>query len=294
VKLNNLYRSSMVMMFLSLSSSASAFQEAAAFCRPCVDRFVLTGDLLYWNALQGGIECGCGPHIDHPWDLGYQVGITYDLVSMSGTVSAQFTSFETSTHQSGDDEQFADFHLNYYAVDLLWGYDFYQTACGSSSGFIGVRGIRTKEHLEGFFKSCECACVTPDEITFAIDHKEKFWGVGPEVGLSGEIELGCNFGLYGTLDVGLLYGEFKIKVEDFETIPDPTDSGACCLHRTIDSCQIFTDCALGIKWERCFCENKEVLFKLGLEHKRYFNHNQIGGYGDLCLSGVNFSAAVRF
>ena len=51
---------------------------------------------------------------------------------------------------------------------------------------------------------------------------------------------------------------------------------------------------LELRWKTCFCKNSFLILQLGLEHHRYFNHNQFCGYGDLSLDGVSFSAAILY
>jgi hypothetical protein len=265
----------------------------APCCNSCCDSWVLYGDLLYWRALQGGLECGCGPEIHHRWDLGYRIGLEYDPSCYGWDISAYWTHFHNHSHQGSDDEDFAHWKLEYDAIDIRFSYEISSVYCFSFTPFVGVRGVRIHEKLKAHFGGCDCETDSED-ISFDQDHKERFWGVGPEIGLEAKWPLRCGFSLYGELGVGLLYGRNKINVHDYETIPNPTDDGACCVDREIHACDTFADFAVGIQWEKCFCNDIKAIFKLGWEHHRFYNFNQIGGYGDLCLDGAILSAGIKF
>ena len=143
------------------------------------------------------------------------------------------------------------------------------------------------------FSNCTCRNVISDSITEQ-HHKEDFKGLGPKIGVKGDYTLGCNLGLYADVAIGLIYGRFHIQVNDFETIPDPTDSSAICTNRHVNACQAVVDAAIGIQWKYSFCDGMAALVKLGLEHHRYFNQTHLGSYGDLCFDGATLSLGLQF
>lgn len=269
-------------------------------CPPC-DAWIISADLLYWRALQNGLECGCGPEIKDRWNLGYRIGLEYDFACTDWDIGAYWTHFQNSHHQGNNDRDHARWKIKYDTIDLVFGREFFNNSCVFFTPFIGLRGAFIDEKLQAHFGECGCdhknfcdSFDSNESTSTDQNHKEKFWGVGPLIGINAGWRLGCGFSLYGSLGVGFLYGHFKINVHDFQSIPDPTDDGNCCIQRSIHACQAIADASVGIQWEHCFCNNIEAILALGLEHHRYFNHNQIGGYGDLCLDGAVFSAGIKF
>lgn len=260
-------------------------------CEPCED-WLFSADLLYWRGLQNGLECGCGPDIDNRWNLGYRIGLENDYFCDCWDAAVYWTNFHSNSHKSRSNGDNAHWKLRYNTVDILFGQKFYRDSCFSYTPFAALRGAWIDEKLTANFGPCSC----DDDVTTGItdqSHREKFWGVGPVVGIKADWDIAPCFSVYGGVGIGLLYGKFKIKVRDTETITDPTDIESLCLDRNFHTCQVVADIAIGVQWRLCFC-NKIALVRLGLEHHRYFNHNQIGGYGDLCLDGVSLSVGINF
>lgn len=277
------------------------------FCEPC-NEWIISFDLLYWRALQNGLECGCRPEIKDKWDLGYRIGLEYDFTCPEWDISAYWTHFHNQSHHGNHDGDHAHWKLKFNTIDCLIGREFSNNSCYNYTPFFGIRAVLINEKLNAHFGNCVSRSSCGDnsgndsssfdlsDEQFVITdqhHKEKFWGIGPQIGIKADWKLGCNFSLYGSLGVGFLYGHFKVNVDDFESIPDPTDDGACHIERSVHACRAIADVSAGIQWAHCLCKNMEAIFKLGLEHHRYFNQNQIGGYGDLCLDGAIFSIGIK-
>ena len=281
-------------------------------CNYCSNEWIVSADFLYWRALQNGLECDCGPEIKDRWDFGYRIGLEYVFPCSDWDIAAYWTHLHNRTHQGDNDGDNAHWKLKYDAVDLLFGYECAKYSCLTYTPYIGLRGATIEEKLRADFDGCDCydnssiskynlsyndnrscgstnGCMTTEQ-----NHKEKFWGIGPQLGINAWWNLGCGFSLNGNLGVGFLYGHFQVNVHDFQKIPYPTDNGKCCIRRNIHACQAFADFTVGLQWERYLCNNVGVILQFDLEHHRYFNQNHIGGYGDLCLDGITFSAGITF
>lgn len=256
-----------------------------------------SGDFLYWRALQNGLDdCFCGKGTKDEWNPGYRVGLEISPICEGLDIAAYWTHFQNNSNRNSSDDDdidsFSHWKLDYDTVDLLLGYKA-KTNDYNYTPYVGLRGVMIDGKLHALFASCTCADAISDSITEQ-HHKEKFWAIGPKIGVKGDYTLGCNFGLYADVAVGILYGRFKLEANDFQTIPDPTDSGATCVHRHVDACQAVVDAAVGIQWKYSFCDSVEATVKLGLEHHRYFNQTHLGGYGDLCFDGGTLSVGLQF
>ncbi len=261
-------------------------------CTPCGD-WIVTADLLYWRALQNGLECGCAPKIKNNWDFGYRIGLEYDRVCKGWNIGTYWTHFHNNYKHKSQNDNFTHWNLKYDTIDIIFGYEVSNDSCFSYTPLIGLRAARVNENLTAHFNGCNCDSFDSNSVTDQ-DHKQKFCGIGPEIGIDADYSLGCGFSLFGRVGAGILYGKFKINVHDFETIPDPTDDGACCVSKSTQACQAFVDFALGIKWEYCFCNKMALITRLGVEHHRYFNQNRIGNYGDLIFDGAFLSLGLKF
>lgn len=293
-------------VFLSVASGLQAdyYEEYShaepICCEPCFElsrsNFVINGDFLYWRALQNGLSSGWGPDTKERWNPSYRIGAEYDFADIDWSIAACFTSYNSRSNRgkkSNLEEDHIHWKLNYETVDVLVKHPFHY--CNYSyTPYFGVRGAWINEKLRSHFDENTCEVSTTNLVTIDLHHKERFWGVGPCIGLMGDWTIGSGFGIYGSFGVGMLYGNFKIQVEDLETFTNPTDEGSFCDRRHVNACQAFIDAAVGIQYERCVYGNTVATIRLGLEHHRYFNHNQIGGYGDLCLDGGVLSVRLTF
>ncbi len=291
-------------VFISLFSINAANAEEWSYSENlccdtgCVPNHHLTfsGDFLYWRVLQNGLDdCFCGKGTKDQWNPGYRVGLEISPLCEGVDIGAYWTHFKNNSKRNNSDDDidgFSHWKLDYDTIDLLLGYKVNKDDYDYTP-YCGLRGVMIDGKLNALFANCTCESVISDSITEQ-HHKEKFWALGPKIGVKGDYNLGCNFGLYADFAVGILYGRFKLEANDFQLIPDPTDSGATCVHRHVDACQAVIDAAVGIQWKYSFCDSMEAIVKLGLEHHRYFNQTHLGGYGDLCFDGATVSVGLQF
>ena len=120
--------------------------------------------------------------------------------------------------------------------------------------------------------------------------KEEFLGIGPLFGVEGDYPIRCGFSLYGNVAIGVLYGRFHVRSKHTRVF----DTGINIDHlsKHLQAYQPVVDVGVGVRWETCFCNCRRLALQLGLEHHRYFNHNQFCSYGDLSLDGL--SLAIGF
>jgi hypothetical protein len=267
----------------------------------CNSTWTASGDFLYWRALQNGLSSGWGPDIKDRWNPSYRLGLEYDSADRLSAASywTSYNSRSTRSKKKHEADDHVHWKLDYETIDGQLKYDFYTNSCSTYSPFVGVRGAWIDEKLNAHFDDNDgCDDKGLGSISNLIiteqHHKEKFWGVGPYIGIGADWNLGSGFSIFGSIDVGILYGNFKITVDDIQTMGSEADPGTFCNRRHVRACQAFVDAAVGIQWERCLTDSMALILRLGAEHHRYFNHNQIGGYGDLCLDGGVFSAGLRF
>ena len=156
-----------------------------------------------------------------------------------------------------------------------------------------MKYVRIDQKLHSKFVS------TIQDVSGSIDRtrsrghlKEHFWGVGPELGIEGDWDVGCGFSLYGDVSVSILYGTFHVRSDQTDVFTSVTNINH--LRKHTQACQTVLDVGFGVRWQTCFCNGIILGLQLGLEDHRYFNLNQFCGYGDLSLDGVSFGVCLGF
>lgn len=259
----------------------------------CNNEIRFNVDLLYWRALETGFNCGCGGRIDNNvWDPGVRIGLDWALSNSCWNILADWTHFNTRTHKHHGHDNRSHWKLDLDLLSIRAAYDFCLCDCFSVKPFIGIYAARVDQKVHSRFR--EIQTCESDATVVRVDHNDKaeFHGIGPQLGLEADWNIGCGYSLYGNLSTSILYGRFHTKTRAAEAFPDDICFCSDSCHEV--ACQAVVDAGLGIKWNVCLCQNLLLNCKLGLEHHRFFNHNRIGCYGDLCLDGAVFSIGTSF
>lgn len=251
--------------------------------------------------------------IKYKWDPGFRLGTGYEFGGQPWDIAAYWTHFHTHNHEGRRPNHF-NWKLDYDVIDVLIGRKF-SLECFAFRPFIGIRGAQIDEKVKSsslisnniFFNGSSSYYSSGDysydyyeySDSSILNHlraeensKQKFRGIGPLIGIEADWNWGCGFSLYGYISVSSLYGHFHNRFNGFNSFLDGANN--CEKKAYLYSCQLSTDALLGIRWEKCFCNDLRVIFQFALEQHRYFDNNHIGGYGDLCLDGFSFSGIVSF
>ena len=280
-------------------SSMSDEWECCSCCElTCCGRAFIGGELLYWRAFESGLDTcvptavsdstsgsvvtstfyGKGKDLRFKWRPGFRIGAGYESACNCWDVGATWTYF----HSKAQNGSGFKWNINLDVVDLLAGYECGCDSCYAMRPFVGVRGARIDQKLR--IQSSTDGSVVNNS------NRQNFWGVGPLVGLGGDLSLGCGFSLYASGSISWLYGNFHLKAINSDSTVDTVDF--CSVRKHLDASVGSADLALGIRWQTCWC-NTEWVLQCGLEHHGYFDYNRICN-GDLSFDGVNFSVAIGF
>lgn len=273
-------------------------------CEKNENCWIFNGDLLYWRALQNGLNCECSSGIkNHEWNLGYRIGIEKDFACSCWDTAIEWTHFNCNTKQghkhvqdsSSHERNHSKWKLDFNTVDVSIGRDFEINSCAALRPYFGLRGVWVDEKLFDHQESLQTSTLTETFVTADRHKKSEFWGVGPQLGLEFDWALGCGLGFYGNISAGVLYGNFHIKSREKDTFTNPTETFSCKNHHDCEACEAVADAELGFSWKQCvFCNKVNLEIRLGWEHHQYFDHNKFGGYGDLCLDGAVISLRLGF
>lgn len=301
---------------------AVAAQVNGADCYPssyCVPRcdtkkdlFNVKAELLYWRPELCGLEGAFGNTTiattvndgviittvtesdEEPkfkWNTGFR--ISAEAVCDYFDVETNWTHFKGKA-KFHDGAQNGRWNIKYDAVDATFGH---RVEAGTSfyfRPFIGVRGVRIhqslKAHLETLFTS---SLIGNNTVFSDKDDSEKFRGVGPLIGLKGEWLIGCDFCLYGSIDVVTYYGD--VHSRNLNTDIFTATASVCNGKKKHCFNSVATDLALGICWDKSWCAScYEVNFmlNLGLEQHRIYDFSELGSDGTLSLDGAVFGAGL--
>lgn len=276
--------------------------------------FGLRGELLYWRPELCGLEAAFGsttiatdissnaittttvtesdeePH--SKWSTGFRIGADAELNCFD--VELDWTHFNGRANFS-EDAQFGHWKIKYDVVDLTFGRDFGMTPCFFVKPFIGLRGARIHQNLNSHLTTLFTALIGNNTVTTDKHDSEKFWGIGPQIGLEADWKIGCNFGLYGSFAVVTYYGHVKSK--NFDTDTFTTTVSVCNGKKKHCFNNIGTDIALGIRWDKsidCFCGCVDFMLKLGAEQHRIYDFSELGADGTLSLDGGIFAAGLNY
>jgi hypothetical protein len=272
----------------------------------------LRGELLYWTAELDGLQAAFGKtsihrtvdkgitkttiretdkHPDWEWRPGFRIGADYAFQCF--VLETDWTHYmgHAKFHEHG---KHGHWRLKYDTLDFLFGRRFSIAPCFYFKPFIGVRTAwirqRLKSHLETEFRSNR-----EDSTIFTTkDDKEKFWGVGPELGLEADWYIACNFSLYASVDVVSYYGQVRAHIHNEDVFTDTVSDNHGKIRRPFN--QIGTDGSIGLRWDKAWPVASEVLLtiKLGVEQHRIYDFSQLGSDGTLSMDGANLAASIGY
>jgi hypothetical protein len=296
--------------------------------------FFTDAALLYWKAHETGLSFAVdsasiaklAPHakVENPefeWDFGFKIGLGYCFPHDRWGLQLQWTSFQTHTDDerqardgdvlfplwqksSADSPFFAEeakvhWRLHLGLVDLMLN-KFYEV---SKSFFltpeVGIRSgsVRKKYYLDysgGSFSS------GGDEI---VHMKNKFFGVGPNMGVLGQWFLGKGFSLFAQSLFSLLFGEFYLHQDEYAG-----KEKTLGVHDLFWSTAAIIDLGAGLCWQHCFPGVlKRLVLELAWDELLFFAQNQLlhfasadapgvffANQGDLYVSGIEFKMRFDF
>lgn len=269
--------------------------------------FWVSGDLLIWNVCEDGFTCQFGTttvsniivdsiptlaidekdeDIDFDWGLGVRLGMGIDWPCSGWDIAGYWTHFN-GKGGGEDGRNHADWWLHYNVADAVLERKFWVGRCVSLKPSFGLRYAQIKQGLRTRLVSNLIFSTGTGIARSRINDKEKFWGLGPELGVEANFYLGHRWSLYGNLGGAMLYGHTKTIYND----EDLLRLGNAICEATSTSCanQLVLDFGLGIRWEF-----RHLTLQAGLEDHDYFAFNHIGCCGNLNLYGANVSATIHF
>ena len=288
------------------------------------ESFSTQASFLYWKVQENGLAYaveGSVPSLGRgsilspslQWGLGFSVGLGYHLPADRGKIDLVCTLYKnhcTAPFEPKEDQvlfpvwnipleepvtltqmnQHYRLHLGF--IDLHLSKRLQPISSIAFNPFLGISyfSVRQKYHFD-YFSSI-------DPILWRM--KNKFWGLGPVIGCSGELFFSKHICLFSQAAVRLVYGQFYTHQEEkwqqtrvknlrlFDRYP----SLACIADATLG-----LRLSMGAKWEVEVGYDQMLL--MGQNQLPHFVQNKSPGVivmnqGDLSLMGIHLSASFAF
>ncbi len=304
----------------------------------------LTGDFLWWKAQENGLdyviltddptqtdtpETQTIKHPQFAYDMGFRVGLGYNIPHDSWDLFVEWTRFHTlvsshtftktswyglftpwSSFEDVSETAFAHgqshWKLDVDIIDGEVGRAYYVGKWLSLRPSLGLRTVWIKQHDSMRNDTFLGDIIWKDTIHLVNDYS----GIGPKASLETTWDLIWGFNLYGSGTLSLLYGEFEIRRhEDVDyysgsLLPSQKRNS----HDDFHLVRAMADLQIGLGWDITFMHDK---FHFGIracwEQMIFFGQNQlnrlgnpnfqgstISNLGDLSFQGGTLTARIDF
>ncbi len=292
------------------------------------EEWFFTGDLLWWQANEGGMDyaqifnsfpatASFAPVenrvLTFKWDYGFRAGIGKTFQHDKWDLYTNFTWFQTENSQATSlhegvfitplrsvplvlaSQVKIHWEIDFYTLDLNLGRNYFVSPKLAFHPYLGLKGAVIDQHVNTHSHFISGPLLKAKD-------KNDFWGIGPSMGLEGKWFLDYGFHLFSSLGGAILWGDFTVRHKEifpsFDVVRNKLDLG---LHQIVPMTQF----QLGLGYETNLYHNR---YHLGIgaryEIQYWWNQNQMPYFSffslerfqryaeDLSLQGI--TADVRF
>ncbi|HKZ00270.1 MAG TPA: Lpg1974 family pore-forming outer membrane protein [Rhabdochlamydiaceae bacterium] len=275
--------------------------------------FFVTGDFLWWQAEQDGLEYAVvtdvytGPEsvynhgrvkeIGFEWGPGFRVGLGYNLPWDGWDLYANWTHFHKDSHshvsapsdknvspvwsaylntpKNRASEASAHYGLTYNILDLELGRNFFASHSLSLRPFIGIRGAWIDQDVRYEYENLQVVVPPKDEHNKL---KNDFNAGGFRAGFNTTWHFTRNWGIFGNIAASLMYGEFHVA----QKLHWPNAFGAIIDQKEeIDLVRGNLELGAGLLWEAYFSKGRyHLALTAAYEVLQWFSQNQLLQFSD--------------
>ena len=187
---------------------------------------------------------------------------------------------------------------DYDHVDLVFGQKIKVGNRVMLRPFAGARWAEIDTKNTAAAKFADQSAVSPTDINQNWRFKSDFEGVGPRVGMDGDLDLGNGFGISVRAGLSLLVGDQKNSNAGEQTTiaDDSTQTVDVLSHRVSKTIRVVpaTDVKLGVNYTHVFSQSLAALVEVGYEVNNYFgalnkdlngSFNSVNGNNNFAWSG---------
>jgi hypothetical protein len=202
------------------------------------ENWFFNGEMLWWHADEGGTDYAQNfqtfpgtaaennvrnRRLTFKWDFGFRAGIGTTFDHDKWDLFLNFTWFRAnnSSASSLHGSEFltplitqppvfasqvkAHWNLHFYVLDLTLGRHSFLSPQLALHPYAGIKNAWIPQHIRSSSK------LISNSERVRTKQRNEFWGIGPELGISGKWFLGSGFNLFALGGGSFLWGEFTIR-----------------------------------------------------------------------------------
>jgi hypothetical protein len=272
-------------------------------------------DLLYWQPNEDGVPYAITQHHvkqpDMKWGGGFRLGFEYEFKRDNWAVNLNWTCLPIHHRTESEGSLFpiwsnapqnpSDFvssakalwrlHLGIVDLELKKPWD-----VSPHLTFFPRLGVRFASIRQKFYVAYSGGTLFPND-TDNFNTKNKFWGVGPEMGVDADWGLSKYFSLIARAAYSIVYGEFYIHETEREMVARTMHLK---LFNIYNEARSLIDLVLGLEWKYGHASLRaswEQHFFSGQNQLLNFTpplNKMVGNGGDLAVSGISLGGSWRF
>lgn len=326
------YRNNNSSSYSGMSGSSSQMDDGKTVCdsvHGCTSGFAIQAEFIWWRAqidnlsyaINYGVDITSSPSVltghlkdpDFEFDPGVRVSVGYDFGRDNWDVFLRWTYQNTSvTNSTGSmaipdgidpvkvndpllalirsaDTGKAKWQNKLNVLDFEMGYDYFLSRQCSLRPFMGIKAAWIDMHYQLDYNN-----FILNDSNFRISTKSDYWGVGPQVGMEGNLHIGWGFSIYGLTSAALVYGTYDSRFREADTGGD----SMTIKHDNFTRQRAIAQIAIGVEWAWCFSGDYLLAFNLGWESQYWWNQYEMiyaddtTFRGDLTYTGLD--AGIRF
>lgn len=185
--------------------------------------------------------------------------------------------------------------------DFEMGYDYFFSKRFSMRPYMGIKAawIDMDYHICYTNVIATSFVIGPFSLgTVDITNESDYWGVGPQLGINGNLYIGWGFSLYGLGSAALLYGQYDTSYRQKDT---GQGNDLKFFENNYFRQRAMFQFVLGAEWAKCFSERYLLSFHVGWEGQYWLNQLEFrylnGDFkptGDLTYTGLDVGARFDF
>ena len=273
----------------------------------------LTGEWLYWQTRQEGMEFATAKKVDFDFQSGFRAGLGVHLPRDHWDIYVNYTRFtpDASHHTNGSfyplflfnasnvTEADAHWKIKFQSLDVEIGRAYYIAESLAFRPFMGLKGAWIDQHAHIDYQGGFVA----QGQTYHTQFENDFKGAGPLIGIESNWHLGAGFSLFGDLAAALVVGHFDNKQKQRQF----NNAEIVDLNTAFNLVSPTLQMVAGLAWDRNFSHERcHVGLSAGFETQYWWSQNQTEQFtdtarpvyirekGDLAFYGLTLRGRVDF
>lgn len=276
------------------------------------ENWFFTADLLWWHVNEGGNDYairykgdvlddehkGLNRKLKFKWDYGFRAGIGKTFQHDRWDLYLNFTWFQAKNSaacslRNGTDvialigspvaedntgtQAKIHWGIHFYTLDLNLGRNYFISPKVAFHPFAGIKAAWIDQSQRA---SSKVNIAIPAEVThIQTKGKNRFWGVGPDLGLESKWFIGNGFNLFGSMAGALLWSDFHVRqkqTNSLDAVGLTTNSLPYSGHFDLHTVTAMTQMQIGVGYETNLYHNQyHLAINARYEQQYFWGQNQM-------------------